>query len=108
MATCKETMRDLGLSYEEALHGVQTAIKFRLDNEPQTDPQRSFAGPKHLRTGVDMRAADARGLAALLIDKGVFTLAEFTEYVRLAANEELADYEDRARKLFGNPGLHFR
>jgi hypothetical protein len=47
------------------------------------------------------RAADACGLAKLLMDKGVFTEAEYIEYMRLAANEELARYTDHCRREYG-------
>ena len=75
-------MRDLGLTYEQAAHGVQTAIAFDMENGGKA------ATPKHLRVGVDMSKADMMGLAMLLISKGVFTLAEYTEHMRLAATEE--------------------
>jgi HEAT repeat protein len=58
---------------------------------------------KHLRVGVDMRAADAGGLAMLLISKGLITRDEYIEQVRLAANEELARYEAHCRKEYGLP-----
>jgi hypothetical protein len=77
-------MRDLGLTYDQAAHGVQTAIAYVMENggTPTT--------PKHLRVGVDMSKADMMGLATLLISKGVFTPEEYVEHLRLAANEELA------------------
>lgn len=78
--------RDLGLSYADAAHGVQSAIAYRMVLQgPQGD-----ASPKHLRVGIDLSKAEQAGLARLLIDKGVFTLAEYEEYMRLAVNEELA------------------
>ena len=60
---------------------------------------RKIATPKHLRVGVDMTKSDALGLACLLIDKGVFTEAEYIEYMRLAANQELAMREDEVAHL---------
>lgn len=81
-------MRDLGLSYEQAAHGVQTAIAHDMANG------RKNTEIKHMRVGIDMRAADMLGLAELLIDKGVFTVKEYKEYMRLAANEELAMREN--------------
>lgn len=89
-------MRDLGLTYEEALHGVQSALK--LEMTATTDLKR--VQPKHMRVGIDMSKADARGLAELLIDKGIFTLDEYREYMRLAANEELAYEQDRLGGIF--------
>lgn len=94
-------MRDLGLSYEDAAHGVQSAIKFELEHDHRIPG--STESIKHLRTGIDCRAADAQGLAALLIAKGVFTEEEYLEYVRIAMNEELARYTDHVRERFELP-----
>lgn len=82
--------RDLGLTYEEAAHGVQSVIAHEMGLAAALNSRHGATEPKHLRVGVDMRAADAAGLARLLIDKGLFTLEEYIEYMRLAANEELA------------------
>lgn len=81
------TFRDLGLDYASALHGIQTAVLFEMESE---GPEH----PKHTRTGLNARAADASGLAALLISKGVFTADEYCEFMRLAMNEELARYQE--------------
>jgi hypothetical protein len=98
-------MRDYGLTYEEAAHGVQSAIKYEMDREKHEI--RSTL--KHLRVGVDMRAADARALAELLIAKGVFTADEYIEYMRLAANEELARYTEHVREKYDLPmNVEFR
>jgi len=97
-------MRDLGLSYEEASHGVQSAVRYEMTKLgfPDDAPDRVvIAMLKHMRVGVDLRAADAGGLARLLIDKGIFTADEYIEHMRLAANEELARYQDHCRKLYG-------
>lgn len=89
--------RDLGLTYEQAAHGIQTAVlhRMQLNHEPGTDLT-GPASPKHLRVGVNIRAAEFGALAKLLIDKGVFTPAEIREEMRLALNDELARYEDDA------------
>lgn len=92
-------MRDLGLSYDEALHGVQTAIKYELEK----DNRNALDIIKHLRVGLDARGADAQGLASLLIQKGVFTLDEYLEYMRIAMNEELARYTQHCRETYGLP-----
>lgn len=82
--------RDLGLTYPQAAHGIQTAIAYRMShNNGDTEP-------KHLRTGIDLSKTDQAGLAALLIAKGVFTEEEYVEYLRLAANEEVAKEEEEA------------
>lgn len=77
---------DLGLQYEEALHGVQTSIGFGY--------YENSIKPKHLRVGIDMSKADMLGLVCLLIDKGIFTEDEYREYIRLSANAEVKQREE--------------
>jgi hypothetical protein len=104
-------MRDLGLTYEEAAHGVQSCIRFEMSKNgfPNDGHNRIVDMLKHLRVGTDMRAAEAGALAALLISKGVFTELEYTEYMRVAANEELARYEAHCREKYGLPdAVQFR
>lgn len=88
--------KDLGLSYQEAVHGIQTAIAYDMGRGRKTTE------PKHMRTGIDLSKAEQGGLAMLLVDKGVFTWQEYAEYMRLAANHELAMREAE------NPGITFR
>lgn len=71
--------------YMRAAHRVLTAIGF--------NPDQTQCEPKQLRVGVDMRAADARGLARLLIAKGLFTLDEYVTAVADAADLEAAEHE---------------
>jgi hypothetical protein len=107
-------MRDLGLSYEQAAHGIQSAIRFEMSRNGLPEEGRDSIGTivnmlKHLRVGVDTRASDAGGLATLLIKKGVFTMEEYLEHMRLAANDELARYQDHCRREYDLPdGADFR
>lgn len=100
--------RDLGLTYEQAAHGVQSAVAFDMVQQG-VDPEMHAASRmlKHLRTGVDLRAADAGALATLLISKGVFTHEEYVEAMRFGANEELARYTDHCRNAY-NVNITFR
>jgi len=98
-------MRDLGLSYEVALHGVQSAVKFELGQQSRS----GFDIVKHLRVGLDARAADAQGLVELLIGKGIITESDYLEAIRLSMNEELARYTQHCRETYGLPsGTEFR
>jgi hypothetical protein len=102
-------MRDLGLDYNSAAHGVQSAIRFEMTKLgiPDSGPIVDFI--KHLRVGLDCRAADMAGLSGLLIKKKIISLNEYNEYMRLAMNEELARYQDHVRKTYGLPnGADFR
>lgn len=103
--------RDLGLSYDEAGHGVQSAIRFEMSQRGflEDDIDKVTAMLKHLRVGLDLRAADHSALAQLMIDKGIFTEQEYLEAMRLAANEELARYQEHVRETYGlPPGAEFR
>lgn len=75
-----------GERYERAAHRVQTAIAF--------NPDRPSDQYKDLRTGIDMRASDAAGLATLLIAKGVFTLEEYLTAIADAAERDADSKED--------------
>lgn len=99
-------MRDLSLSYEEALHGIQSAVRFEMTQRgiPDENHDAILRMLKHLRTGLDARAADASGLAKLLIDKGIITFEEYVEAMRLAANHELVRYEEHLRTEYGISG----
>jgi hypothetical protein len=86
---------DQKVRYYRAGHRVQSAVKFMLENDQQ------MGTPKDLRTGLDLRASDMKGLAYLLIAKGVFTEDEYIEAVIKAAVEEGDRYEAEAEKLTG-------
>lgn len=83
---------DLGLSYEEAAHGVQSSIAFEMETG-----QNNASEPKHLRVGIDLQKAEMWGLIELLISKGILTEEEYAEQMRIAVNTELAYRE----KMYG-------
>ena len=91
----KDLFTDLGLSYYDAAHGVQSVKAFELNGAEETHKRKYEI--KHIRTGIDMTKAEMFGLATLLMDKGVFTPEEYAEYLRLAMNTELA----REQELHG-------
>ena len=79
--------RDLGLTWEEAAHGVQTAVAYEMGmGGKATDP-------KHLRTGINAAMVDHAALAYLLIEKGIINEVEYKEAIRKAMNHEVARYE---------------
>ncbi len=82
-----ETLKALKARYLAAAHAVQSGIVLDLEQRPES------GSPKHLRVGNDMRAADAAGLAKLLIAKGVFTEAEYYAAMAEAAEQEQARWE---------------
>lgn len=90
--------RDLGLTYEQAAHGMQTGVAFEME----LPSRRNATAPKHLRVGINSALVNDVALAKLLIDKGVITEEEYIESVRLAMNEEVARYQTL------HPGMTFR
>lgn len=100
--------RDLKLSYMQAAHGVQTAIKYEmLQRGLDADSHKLLNYAKHLRVGIDLGKADMAGLAGLLIRKGFITEAEYLEAMRLGANEELARYNEHINTTY-NVNVVFR
>lgn len=94
--------KDLGLSYVQALHGVQSA------NLHRSLVDHKFTEFKQTRTGIDSAHVSDRALASLLIEKGIITEEEYVERLRRAMNDELAEHENRMRELLDNPGLSYR
>lgn len=78
---------DLGLTYEEAAHGMQSAVAFEMNK--RSEPTE----PKHLRVGVNAAMVDHSALVNLLIKKGIITEEEYLEELRLAMNHELDRYQ---------------
>jgi hypothetical protein len=93
--------RDLGLDYHSALHGVQSGIAYKLDDAWDG------ASPKHLRVGLDARAAEHGALVSLLIDKGLIDEREYLEYMRLGVNEEVARMQEELTAKHGG-GLEIK
>lgn len=84
----KPQFKDLGLSYDAALHGVQCAVGFEIHIGASRD-----TSPEQLRTGVNSAMVEHFALAHILIEKGVITEEEHVEAMRLMMNHELATYQ---------------
>lgn len=103
-------MADITNRYERAAHALQSAIKVEqeLDRaEPNTlpsmVPDTSSGSPKHLRVGLDLRAADHVALVRLLMATGVITEAEYLEAVTVATEQEAATATERVSMRLGRP-----
>lgn len=88
----KLQLNDLGLDYAGACHGIQSVKAVELGGSFGDAPMEKYK-PKHLRVGIDITKAEMAGLAYLLIKKGLFTLEEYEEAMRLGVNHELAAEE---------------
>jgi hypothetical protein len=84
-------------SYEQLGHAVQSGVAMEMELGSQAST------PKHLRTGLDMRAADMEGLVTLLIEKGVFSTEEYAAAILASAEWEVARYEARLTRRLGRP-----
>lgn len=82
--------------YQQALHGVQSAVAYEIGAGVSTDTTL-----KHLRVGVNSSLVDSSALAKLLMEKGLFSYREYAEALATAAEDELARYAKR------HPGLNF-
>ena len=80
-----ETKEQATARYMVALHSIQTGHSM--------NPDKSGEIPKHLRVGIDARAADMEGLATLLISKGVFTAEEYHTALADAMEREVRRFE---------------
>jgi hypothetical protein len=93
--TDEERVEAAARRYERAMHAVQSGIAMRMDwDEGRTHPDRRFTSQKHMRAGVDSSHVTHLGLATLLIAKGIFTKAEYTEAMADAAEKEKASWEE--------------
>jgi hypothetical protein len=86
--------------YESALHGIQTAMLFQIE---RLGLNRAGADPKHLRTGINGAMSDHGALVGLLIEKGVFTSAEYFEAIAASMETELARCSADTRRKCGLP-----
>lgn len=86
-------------TYLEALHAVQTGVAMEMQIS------RSVVDPKHLRVGINSAHITDRGLATLLMEKGLFTLEEYKAAMAVAANQEVEEYEVKLREMLGGDAV---
>lgn len=97
-------MSDPRQMYMNAGHAVQSALAWDLQAaRDRGGVDQSLFGLKHLRVGIDLRAADHKGLVNLLLAKGLFTLEEYLEAMATAAEDEAKSQADRVRADLGLP-----
>lgn len=75
--------------YQAAAHAMQTGVKIWMDRDG------SETSPKHLRVGVNSAMSDVAGLAKLLMDKGIITMAEYAKAIADQMELEKQSYEDK-------------
>ncbi len=85
--------------YAAALHAMQTGVAMEMQ-QPATA---GATEPKHLRVGVNSAMCDNAALVRLLIDRGVFTLAEYETAIADEMEREVMRYQERLREALGAP-----
>lgn len=86
-------MTDFADEYLRLAHAIQSGVAY------STDP--AVKDPKHLRTGIDLRAVEHGALVQLLIDKGVIELGEYHDALLKAMREEIARVEAELTRQYG-------
>jgi len=84
--------------YKVAMQAVQAGVALRLEILFGVKDDKLV---KDLRVGIESNFVDARGLATLLMEKGIFTLAEYEKAMADAAEQEKADLEAYLSKHYG-------
>lgn len=109
MADVRDSTIDVD-RYTAAAHAIQSATKLQLALDAQKGgepapglPETSSASAKHLRVGLDLRAADHASLVRLLIAKGVVTEAEYLQAIADGAEREAREAGERASTRLGRP-----
>lgn len=101
--------------YLAAAHRMQSAEALRIVRSIQ-DQLAAGTSPvdvaarvaKHLRVGINSNAASQEGLARLLIQKGVFTLEEYSEAMVVAMEREADAWVEEVKRELGLPdGFRF-
>lgn len=83
-------MPDDRTRYLEALHAMQSGVKFDIETDPLKDHSQT---EKHLRVGINSNMVEHGALVRVLIAKGVFTLAEYEAELAKGMEAEAARYE---------------
>lgn len=81
--------------YLAACHAVQSGVAAEHSRGSTSGT------PKHLRTGLDIRACDHAALVRLLVAKGVFTAEEYGKEIADEAEREVKRYESRLTEMTG-------
>lgn len=89
--------------YLAAMHAVQSAVAMDIE---MSGANGAGADAKHLRTGINSCLVDSHAVATLLIEKGVFTEAEYVKALADAAEDERDRMTVRMRERLG-PNVSF-
>lgn len=101
MSGTPEPIETARARYDAAAHAMQTGVAIEHEHGSKDGT------PKHLRVGVNSAQVSAAALATLLIERGVFTLEDYTSACADAMEREADEYRERVRGLLG-PNVSLR
>ena len=81
--------------YDAACHAMQSGVAAEHGRGSND------GSPKHLRVGINSAFVGNAAIARLLIEKGVFTLAEYTAAQADEMEREVRRYEERLSAAMG-------
>jgi hypothetical protein len=81
--------------YTALLHALQTGVMYRQQLDPRDGT------PKHLRVGINASKVDHAALVRLLIDRGIFTEAEYFVALLEEMKVEVQRYEAELSQHYG-------
>lgn len=97
-----ESLEQSRARYDAACHAMQSGVAWDMTYESKdTDP-------KHLRVGVNSAHVSTSGLVSLLIEKGLFTVEEYSIALANAMDTEVDEYEKRIREHLGGTAVTLR
>lgn len=86
------------IRYQAALHAVQSGIAFMMHRN------KNLGHPKHLQVGVDSAKVEQAALVHLLVERGLFTVAEYVEAIADHMEAEVRRNEEQLTRMYGAHG----
>lgn len=90
-----ETPEQATQRYKAAAHAMQTGVAAKMNYD------QAETAPKHLRVGINSAMVEHSALAALLIEKGVISEAEYLTALADGMERERDTYAEWLRAAFG-------
>lgn len=87
--------------YEALLHAMQSGVATMQGLAADGRCRAGELEPKHLRVGVDSALIETSSLGRLLVEKGVFTWAEYWASIIVTLEADVASYEKKISEIVG-------
>lgn len=89
--------------YEQLMHAMQSGVAALEGMAANGQCRCAELEPKHLRAGVNSALIETSSLVRLLVEKGVFTWAEYWASVIVTLEADVASYERKIAEITGRP-----